>query len=169
MTHPGDQPTDPAQVDLRGGHANEPTIILRRPPGWEIRRDSDTPLVRGVLYNQELRRHGFTPNAVVTVEDLTGRVGLPAQALARERAAVTAVVGELDTDVAGTVSGFPSRTITYNMQGRPATGLIVAAQDIHDRIWAITLTMQTADPDNTGYLTAKQTLLDSLEVRLPTA
>ncbi|WP_067967913.1 LpqN/LpqT family lipoprotein [Mycolicibacter icosiumassiliensis] len=153
---------DPRDVD-------EPTITLPRPPGWEFLPGNDSPPVRGVLYNQDLRRHGFTPNAVVTLEELTGQVGLPAQALAKERAAVTAVVGELETDTAGTVSGFPSRTITYNLQGRPATGLIVAVQNTKDRIWAITLTVQTTDADNPHYIAAKQALLDSLEVRLPTA
>lgn len=148
---------------------DEPTITLPRPPGWDFLPGDDTPPVRGVLYNQELRRHGFTPNAVVTLEELTGQVGLPAQALAKERAAVTAVVGELDTDIAGTVSGFPSRTITYNLQGRPATSLIVAVQNAKDRIWAVTLTVQTTDADNPHYVTARGQLLDSLEVRLPTA
>jgi hypothetical protein len=104
---------------------------------------------------------------VVTCEGLTGQGGVPSQALAKEGAAVADIVGELDTDVPGTMSGFPSRTITYNLQGRPATGLIVAVQNSKDRIWAITVTIQTTDADNPHYVAAKQTILDSLEVRLP--
>ncbi|BBZ22001.1 hypothetical protein MHIB_04190 [Mycolicibacter hiberniae] len=147
---------------------DEPTIVLARPAGWEFLPSTDTPPVRGVLYNRQLRRHGFTPNAVVTLEELTGQVGLPSQALAKERAAVSAAVGDLDTDMPGAVSGFPSRTITYNLQGRPATSVIIAVQNARDRIWAITVTIQTTEADNPPYITAWQALLDSLEVRLPT-
>ncbi|WP_420108707.1 LpqN/LpqT family lipoprotein [Mycolicibacter arupensis] len=156
-------------ITLEPREPDEPTIVLPRPPGWEFLPGKDSPpVVRGVLFNQDLRRHGFTPNAVVTLEDLTGQVGLPAQALAKERAAVAAAIGELDTDVAGTVSGFPSRTITYNLQGRPATGLLIAVQNAKDRLWAITITVQTTDADNPHYIDATRQLLDSLEVRLPT-
>ncbi|MDD7811300.1 LpqN/LpqT family lipoprotein [Mycobacterium sp. CSUR Q5927] len=160
-----DQPSERITLDPRD--ADEPTITLPCPPGWEFMSGNDSPLVRGVLYNQELRRHGFTPNAVVTCEELTGQVGLPSQALAKEGAAVTDIVGELDTDIPGTVSGFASRTITYNLQGRPATGLIVAVQNAKDRIWALTVTIQTTDAENPHYIAAKQAILDSLEVRLP--
>lgn len=162
-----DQPPGEGSITLDPRDADEPTITLPRPPGWEFMPSNDSPPLRGVLFNQELRRHGFTPNAVVTLEELTGQVGLPSQALAKERAAVANVVGELDTDVPGTVSGFASRTITYNLQGRPTTGLIIAVQNAKDRIWALTLTIQTTDPDNPHYIAAKQAILDSLEVRLP--
>lgn len=164
---PAAQPPGEGSITLAPRDPDEPTITVPRPPGWEFMPSNDSPPLRGVLYNQELRRHGFTPNAVVTCEELTGQVGLPSQALAKERAAVTDVVGELDTDVPGTKSGLASRTITYNLQGRPATGLIVAVQNAKDRIWAITITIQTTDADNPHYIAAKQAILDSLEVRLP--
>ncbi|BBX23745.1 hypothetical protein MTER_31560 [Mycolicibacter terrae] len=159
---PGSEP-----ITLAPRDPDEPTITLRQPPGWEFMPGNDETLIRGVLYNQELRRHGFTPNAVVTCEELTGQVGLPSQALAKEGAAVTDIVGELDTDVPGTVSGFASRTITYNLQGRPATGLIVAVQNAQDRIWALTVTIQTTYAENPHYIAAKQQIFDSVEVRLP--
>ncbi|WP_052740741.1 LpqN/LpqT family lipoprotein [Mycobacterium sp. UM_Kg1] len=163
-----DLPPGTGPIRLNSRDADEPTVTLPRPPGWEFVAGDDSTAVRGVLYNRQLRRHGFTPNAVVTLEELTGQVGLPSQALAKERAAVTAVVGELDTDMPGAVSGFPSRTITYNLQGRPATSLIIAVQNTEDRIWTITLTIQTTEPDNPHYIAAWQALLDSLEVHLPT-
>ncbi|BBY34487.1 LpqN/LpqT family lipoprotein [Mycolicibacter minnesotensis] len=162
------RPPGEASITLGPREPDEPTIALPKPPGWEFLPGNDAGPVRGVLYNQDLRRHGFTPNAVVTLEDLTGQVGLPAQALAKERAAVAAIVGDLDTDIAGTVSGFASRTITYNLQGRPATGLLIAVQNAQNRIWAITVTTQTTDADNPQYIEATRQLLDSLEVRLPT-
>lgn len=162
--HPGE-----GAITLDARTPDEPTIILPRPTGWEFMPSDDSPPLRGILYNRELRRHGFTPNAVVTCEELTGQVGLPSQALAKERSAVTDMFGELDTDVPGTMAGFPSRTIGYNLQGRAATGLLVAVQNSADRIWAVTLTIQTTEPDNPHYIAAKQTILDALEVRLPTA
>ncbi len=162
------QPANEGPIQLDPRDIDEPTITLPRPPGWEFLPSNESPPVRGVLYNQDLRRHGFTPNAVVTCEDLTGQVGLPSQALAKERAAIIDLVGDLDTEAPGTVSGFPSRTITYNLQGRPATGLLIAVQNTKARIWAITVTLQTTDADNPHYIAAKQALLDSVEVRLPT-
>jgi hypothetical protein len=42
-----------------------------------------------------------------------------------------------------------------------------AVQNTEDRIWAITLSIQTTEPDNPHYVAAKQKILDSLEVRLP--
>ncbi|WP_165607367.1 LpqN/LpqT family lipoprotein [Mycolicibacter sinensis] len=162
-----DQPPGSEPITLAPRTPGEPTITLPKPPGWELMPGSDETLIRGVIYNQDLRRHGFTPNAVVTCEELTGQVGLPSQALAKEGAAVANIVGELDTDVPGTVSGFASRTITYNLQGRPATGLIVAVQNAKDRIWAVTVTIQTTDAENPHYVSAKQAILDALEVRLP--
>lgn len=162
-----DQPPGEGAITLDPRTPDEPTITIPQPPGWDLMPGKDETPIRGVLYNQDLRRHGFTPNAVVTCEELTGQVGLPAQALAKERSAITDLVGELDTDVPGTVSGFPGRTITYNLQGRPATGLLVAVQNAQDRIWAVTVTIQTTDAENPHYVSAKQVILGSLAVRLP--
>lgn len=85
---PAAQPPGEGSITLDPRTPDEPTITVRRPPGWEFMPGNDETLIRGVLYNQELRRHGFTPNAVVTCEELTGQVGLPSQALAKERTAV---------------------------------------------------------------------------------
>ncbi|MEB3031645.1 LpqN/LpqT family lipoprotein [[Mycobacterium] nativiensis] len=162
-----DNPLCGEPIQLAPRTPDEPTITFPQPPGWGFMPGKDETPIRGILFNQGLRLHGFTPNAVVTCEDLTGQVGLPSQALAKERAAIIDLVGAVDSEAPGTTSGFPSRTITYNLQGRPATGLIVAVQNAKDRIWAVTVTLQTTDADNPHYVAAKQAILDSLEVRLP--
>lgn len=162
-----DQPTGAEPIQLAPRTPDEPTITIPRPPGWVFMPSKDETSIRGIIYNQDLRLHGFTPNAVVTLEELTGQAGVPSQALAKERAAIIDIVGEIDTESPGTVSGFASRTIEYNMQGRAATGLIVAVQNAKDRIWAVTVTIQTTDADNPHYAAAKTSILDSLEVRLP--
>lgn len=165
--HSPDRPPDAKPIQLAPRTPDEPTITVPRPPGWEFMPGKDETPIRGILYNQDLRLHGFTPNAVVTLEELTGQAGVPSQALAKERAAIIDIVGDIDTESPGTVSGFASRTIEYNMQGRAATGLIVAVQNAKDRIWAVTVTIQTTDADNPHYAAAKTSILDSLEVRLP--
>lgn len=162
-----DNPPGAQPIQLAPRTPDEPTITLPQPPGWEFMPGKDETSIRGIVYNQDLRLHGFTPNAVVTLEELTGQAGVPSQALAKERAAIIDIVGEIDTESPGTVSGFASRTIDYNLQGRAATGLIVAIQNAKNRIWAVTVTIQTTDADNPHYVTAKKSILDSLEVRLP--
>lgn len=101
-----DQPPGGERIQLDPHDADEPTVTLPRPPGWDFMPSRDSPPVRGILYNREPRKHGFTPNAVVTVEELTGQVGFPSQALAKQRAAVINIVGELDTETPAMMSGF---------------------------------------------------------------
>jgi hypothetical protein len=98
--------------------AGEPVLGSPQPSGLTFTAAKNSPVIRGVVFNQGLQAQGFTPNAVATLEDLTGRVGSTQQALDFERAGITDNVGALNTDTPATVCGFPSTNITYNLQGR---------------------------------------------------
>jgi hypothetical protein len=154
-------------VDLDPQGVGEPVLGLPQPSGWTFTAEKNSPVIRGVVFNQGLQAQGFTPNAVVTLEDLTGRVSGTQQALDFERVGITDNVGALDTDTPATMCGFPSTTITYNLQGRPVTGLVIAAQDSSNRVWAVTVTIQTTEPDNPDYIAGKQAILGGFQFSLP--
>jgi hypothetical protein len=118
----------------------------------------------------ELRANNFAPDTVVTLENLTGRVSAPQQALDGELAGITnSKIGSLHTDTPGTTCGYPSTTATYTItfNGHAATVLVVAAQDSSNRIWAVTVTIQTTAPDNPDYINAKHAILDGFQFSLP--
>ncbi|HEX7321872.1 MAG TPA: hypothetical protein VF299_02890 [Mycobacterium sp.] len=160
---PGDIPL----VHLERQTAAEPMLALPKLDGWAYGEPKESSLVRGMVFNEALRADEFTPNVVVTLENLTETVGTPRQAIDFEKTAITDNVGPLDTESPGTVCGYPSTTITYVLQGRPVSGLIVAARDSGDRVWAATVSMQTTRPDNPDYLSAKRTFFDGFQFGLP--
>jgi hypothetical protein len=128
----------------------EPVLAIPQPSGWERTTELDSELIRGVIINAGLRADDFSPNAVATLEDLTGRVDNTHHALEVERSAITQAGMTIGTDEPATVCGHPSTTISYTLENRPVTALIVAAE--HDgSIYAATLTVQTAEPDNPTY------------------
>jgi len=145
---------------------DEPKLELPTPSGWEYSSKMNSPLIRGLIANIGLRANNFTPNAVVTLEDLTGQVRDAQQGIDAELAGATKSGITIDGRTPGTVCGHQSTTITYTLQGRSATALIIAAAD-GKKIWAATLTLQTSEPDNTTYIADKQTILNNFRLILP--
>lgn len=146
--------------------ADEPTLALPAPPGWEYSASMNSPMIRGLVANKGLRSNGFTPNAVVTLEDLTGKVGNAQQGIDAEIAGAEQSGITIAGRTPGTVCGHPSTTITYTLHSHSATALIVAAAD-GQKMWAATLTLQTAEPDNPVYVADKQTILNNFQFVLP--
>ncbi len=149
--------------------AGEPTLALPHPPGWVFNTELNSSLIRAMMGDPELRANGFTPDVVVTLENLTDRVSTPQQALDAEVAGVTGtdVAAALDKRIPGTVCGYPSTTITYTaFDGHTATALIIAAQDNRNSIWAATITIQTTEPDNPDYINTKRAILAGFQFSL---
>ncbi|WP_231506693.1 MULTISPECIES: LpqN/LpqT family lipoprotein [unclassified Mycobacterium] len=147
--------------------AEEPTLELPTPAGWEHSASTmGSPMIRGIVVNKGLRANDFTPNAVVTLEDLTGKVADAQQGIEAE------VVGAQQAGIAvtsrtpGTVCGHPSATITYTLKGHSVTALVVAAAD-GQKVWAATLTVQTAEPDNPAYIADKQKIINNFQFVVP--
>ncbi len=145
---------------------DEPKLELPTPSGWEYSSKMNSPLIRGLVANTGLRANNFTPNAVVTLEDLTGKVSNAQQGIDAELAGATKSGLTIDSRTPGTVCGHQSTTVTYAIQGRAATGLIVVATD-GQKVWAATLTVQTSEPDNPAYIADKQTILNNFRLVLP--
>lgn len=147
---------------------DEPKLELPTPPGWEYSSKMNSPLIRGLVANTGLRANNFTPNAVVTLEDLTGKVSDAKQGIDAELAGATKSGLTIDSRTPGTVCGHQSTTVTYTLRGHSATGLIIAAAD-GQKVWAATLTIQTSEPDNSTYIADKQNILNNFRLVLPSA
>lgn len=147
---------------MKAHAAGEPTIAIPQPPGWERSNAVSSDIIYGAILNASLRANDFTPNAVVTLENLTGKVGTAAQALNAYRAALGQEGIAATSDTPGSQCGYPSTTLTYVLDRRPVTMLIVAAEH-NDAVWASTLALQTTEPYKPAYLNDKKTILDGFQ------
>lgn len=180
---PINRPTEPSSINSKCNDSTvplvklgaqvdeEPTLALPQPPGWVFKTELNSQLIRAVMGDPELEANGFSPEAVVTLENLTDRVSTPQQALYGEITGVTnspLLHAALDTETPGTVCGYPSLTVTYTIvaNGHAATALVVAAQDYSNRIWAATVTIQTTEPANPDYVNAKTAILGGFQFSL---
>jgi len=156
-------------VKLNKQAPEEPTLALPQPPGWIFDTELHSQLIRAAMVDPALEANDFSPNVAVTLENVTGRVSTPQQALDAEVAGVVEMLAtSIDTRTPGTVCGYPSTTITYTIYNNyAATGLIIAAQDSRNRIWAATVDMKTTQPDNPDYINAKRAILNSFQFSLP--
>ncbi|WP_083266881.1 LpqN/LpqT family lipoprotein [Mycolicibacterium porcinum] len=153
-------------LKLKSQAPREPELALPQPDGWVRSTKLDSELIRGIIINDALRANDFSPNAGVTLEDLTGKVETPQQAFDAELNGVTQVGGTIESQTPSTRCGQPAVVADYRIQGRPATALIVVAKN-NDKLYAATLTVQTAQPDNPTYVKDKKTILDGFQLELP--
>jgi hypothetical protein len=139
----------------------EPFLSVPTPPGWEfIARDKE--MVRGALANAAMRSEDFTPNAVITLAEVSAAYPTAQSAIDAEQAGL-AREAHLDSTEDGTLCGYPARRVDYVYEGRDATTLIVAGGDARRRIWVSTIGFQTADPDVAGYARDKAMVLDHFQ------
>ncbi|MEU9807677.1 LpqN/LpqT family lipoprotein [Mycobacterium sp. NPDC050853] len=75
---------DTPLVILDSKAADEPKLAIPTPQGWAYTAAMNSPVIRGAIANTALRANGFTPNAVVTLEDLTGKVASAQQGVDAE-------------------------------------------------------------------------------------
>ena len=142
-------------------------MSVPNPPGWKLVHIQDSPLVRGTLGNAALSSHGFTPNAVITLADVTQDSHTPEQAITTEQGGLESQPDMTVTSTNdGVLCGYPSRTVRYRYQDRDATSLIVAGTDRSSKTWVCTLTIQTADPNNPQFVTDRATMLEKFQFLL---
>ncbi|MFA4085286.1 LpqN/LpqT family lipoprotein [Mycobacteroides salmoniphilum] len=154
------------RVTLDAKGADEPVLSIPLPSGWRRSTEMVSEMVRAAIVNTGLRANDFSPNAVVTLEDLTGKVPSVQQGVDAEIAAVEQGGMAVTSRTAGTVCGHPSSTITYTLKNRPVTALIVVSE--HERkIWAAVVTVQTTEPENPEYVAGKKAILDGFQFTVP--
>ncbi|PIB73913.1 hypothetical protein CQY22_014910 [Mycolicibacterium brumae] len=141
----------------------QPTVAIPQPPGWTRYSDMDSDVIRGAIVNLALRADNFTPNAVVTVGDVPAGVTEPDQALDAEEAGLNQAGMYVETSTPGTVCGFQSRTVTYTMESRPCTAVIVATERA-GKLLSVVVTMQTSDGSNAIYAKDSQAILNGFQI-----
>jgi len=151
-----------ANLDHR--NADEPRLALPRPPGWALDPAQRPPAVRAVMQGPGVEANRYQPNAVVTLENLTGTVGTPQEALDWEIAGLSKI-GVLVNRSHSTVCGYPAVTLTYDMGlvNHQATCLIVAGRDSEGKLWAAMVTVQAFDPNNPAYVSEKHAILSGFQ------
>jgi hypothetical protein len=151
---------------LRANSADEPTVSIPTPPGWKFSDKHNSSLVRGAVLNEGLQANHFIPNAVVTLADVTSDSSTPQEAIDTERGGMAQKLN-IDSEASGTLCGYPSMTLNYKFEGRPATTVIVAAKDQHNKVWVSTVGIQTTEPNNPDFVKDKRAILDGFQFDLP--
>ncbi|MGB3331633.1 MAG: LpqN/LpqT family lipoprotein [Mycobacterium sp.] len=144
--------------------ADEPRLALPRPPGWRFDTTQRPPAVRAVMQGPGIEANRNQPNAVVTLENLTGTVGTPQEALDWEIQGLSKI-GVLVNRIPSTVCGYPAATLTYDMglANHQATCLIVAGRDSGGKLWAAMVTVQAFDTNNPAYVGEKHAILSGFQ------
>jgi hypothetical protein len=134
----------------------------------------ESPLIRFMLVNKSLVANNFAPNAVVTLETVQGG-GTVNDAFEQGRSGLTSLGATNLSETDGTVCGLPAQTVTSTLPAmpgmapeRPGKALIVADQ-AGDKMYVVTVTMQTTDPANPTYQHDSETILTGLQVLPPGA
>jgi hypothetical protein len=157
--------------------ATEPVVATPTPPGWVSDPSAirvSTPFVRGILRAIGLTESGFTPNAVVTVEEVTGRnqdftsEELLTGSIANLKVALSS---EQISHTWGSVCGFQSVTSEWqgSIAGTTGTTLAVVASDNQRTRWIVSMSVQTRAPSNPDYLAAKSAMVNDFQVRFGSA
>jgi hypothetical protein len=159
---------DVVMMPLAPRGPEEPFVAIPAPPGWKLIQVRDSTSVRAALGNDGLRFHDFTPNAVITLADVTEDSHTPAQAITTEQTGLESQPDMNGFSAAkdGTICGYPSRTVRYRYEDRDATTLFVAGTDRAGRTWVCSLTIQTADPSNPQFITERAVILEKFQFML---
>ena len=155
--------TDAPLLTLPPRGPGEPTLELPQPRGWERNTTKDSETVRGVIVNTGMRADDFTPNAVVTLVDMTAKSPTPQQVIDIELAALSSDGVPVETADTTLVCGHPAMTVGYTLESRPVNAVIVGVAH-EGKTFSAVVTMQTADPTNADYVADMDTILSGFRV-----
>jgi Probable lipoprotein LpqN len=155
------------------GHTDEePVLSIPQPAGWERVRMMDSDLIRFTMRNQSLATDGFAPTAVVTLESHRGLAD-PREVFDAQQDALEHAIGATDLAVTQTtVCELPAETIDYTT---PTLGLlpphparvVTAVLTTEDTTYAMTMTVQSGDPDNPVYKRDAEMILSGFQMLPP--
>ncbi|MBA0048516.1 LpqN/LpqT family lipoprotein [Mycobacteroides sp. LB1] len=150
---------------------SEPRVEVPQPAGWERVKRFESGVVRIYLAATNLQSNGFVPNATVAIANLTGKASNEDAAFAAERSGLESF-GVTDlVEAAGTICGYPSKTLTYNMGLGPipshrVTTTLVAVKN-GSKVFTIGVSVQALDDTVRGFDTGRETILSGLQVSPP--
>lgn len=150
----------------------EPVLKIPQPAGWERVTMMDSELIRYTMRNTGLATAGFAPTAVVTLESRPGLTE-PDDVFEAQRQGLRSGLGAKDMQTANTtLCGLPAATIDYQMPSvgglppHPARVLCAVLQS-GARTYAMTVTVQSADPDNPTFQRDAEAILTGFQMLSP--
>lgn len=150
----------------------EPVLKIPQPDGWERVTMMDSELIRYAMRNIDLVSDGFAPTAVVTLESQPGR-SEPDEVFEAQRRGLESGLGATDVRTAETtLCGLPAETVDYTI---PADGglpphparVVCAVLQTDDRTYAMTVTVQGAEPENPTYKRDSEAILTGFQMLSP--
>jgi len=153
--------------------ANEPQLRIPQPPGWQRTKMLDSEIIRFAMGNPDLAGNHFVPTAVVTLESAPSTNQDQDKIFDQERAALADRLGVNNMQTTHTtLCGHKADLVSYDAPAmgqippRKAKTLIVVAE-FSGNDYAVTVTVQAADPDNPGYVRDTQTVLTGFQLLPP--
>lgn len=151
----------------------EPVMKIPQPDGWKRVRLMDSELIRFTMRNEDLVVDGFAPTAVVTLESHRG-ITEPREVFDSQQDALENAVGATGLEVTqGSLCELPAETIDYvtpqlgRLPPHPAR-VVTAVMHVENRTYAMTMTVQSADPENPTYKRDAETILTGFQMLPPT-
>lgn len=153
--------------------ANEPQLRVPQPPGWQRTTMLDSDVIRFAMGNTDLAGKNFVPTTVVTLESAPSTNQDQEKIFDQERAALADRLGVTNMRTTHTtLCGHKADVVSYDAPAmgripqRKAKTLIVLAE-FSGNDYAATVTVQTADPDNLGYVRDTETILTGFQLLPP--
>ena len=152
---------------------NEPVLRIPQPHGWQRTQMLDSEIIRFAMGNPDLAGNNFVPTAVVTLESAPSTNQDQDKIFDQERATLANRLGVTNMHTTHTtLCGHKADLVSYDAPAmgrippRKATTLIVVAE-FSGNDYAVTVTVQAADPDNPGYVRDTQTVLTGFQLLPP--
>jgi hypothetical protein len=163
-------PVDAPLTTVPRVDADEPTIKIPQPPGWDRVEGRDTDLLRFTMSNAALQNGNFKPTIVVALESVADEM-TPDEVFAAQRTSISTLgVPESAMQIDNhKVCGLPAQTVNYQLpqmgtvQPHPATALFVAYRS-NLRTYCAGLTVQTTAPGNVTYKRDAETMVSGFQV-----
>ena len=151
---------------------DEPVMKIPQPDGWERVTMMDSELIRFTMRNPSLAKDGFAPTAVVTLENQGGEHD-PREVFDSQRSVLENGVGATNvTATPATLCDLPAETLEYTtppigpIAPHPAK-VLCAVMQTDTKTFAMTLTLQTSDPDNPTYKRDAEKIMTGFQMLPP--
>ncbi len=153
----------------------EPLLRIPQPPGWQRAAQLDSEIIRYAMANEGQAADDFMPTAVVTLESAPGTTEDQQQIFDQERATLSDRLGVTNMQTTETtLCGRKAELVSYDAPAmgqippRKATTLIVIGA-FSGNTYAVTVTVQAADPNDPGYARDSHTILAGFQMLPPGA
>lgn len=165
-------PVDAPMTSIPDHGDQEPVMKIPQPEGWERVTMMDSELIRFTMRNDAMAKDGFAPTAVVTLESHRG-ISEPREVFDAQHDALESAIGATDISVRETdLCELAAQTIDYTtpqlgmLPPHPAS-VLTAVMQTEDDTFAMTMTVQSADPGNPAYQRDAETILTGFQMLPP--